>query len=129
MHDTPMYTDGGNIFWIFLLHVCISSFENIQILVILPKNAISLGIYQKLVQFFLSVWGDVIYITYQTGFIMCLSDHPRKWKYRWRGWFLKENCLLLQFTNIFCTIDGRITKLICMIPLCIQIFLRLPVLK
>ena len=44
-----MHTDGGNIFEIFLLHVCISSFEKIQILVILPKNAISLGIYQKLV--------------------------------------------------------------------------------
>ena len=29
--------------------------------------------------------GGVIYIIYQTGCIMWLSDHPRKWKYRWRG--------------------------------------------
>ena len=37
------------------------------------------------------------------------------------GLILKENCLSLQFTSIFsCTIDARITKLICMIPLCIQ---------
>ena len=62
-----------------------SSFEIIQILVILPKNAISLGIYHEISSNFLSVWGDVIYIIYQTSFIMWLSDHPRKWKYRWRG--------------------------------------------
>ena len=37
------------------------------------------------------------------------------------GWILKENCLLLQFTSISSyTIDARITKPICMIPLCIQ---------
>ena len=47
-----------------------SSFEIIQILVILPKNAISLGIYHEIGSNFLSVWGDVIYIIYQTGFIM-----------------------------------------------------------
>ena len=65
--------------------------------------------------------GGVIYIIYQTGFITWLSDHPRKWKYRWRGRILKENCLLLHFTSIFsCTIDARITKLICIMPLCIQ---------
>ena len=98
-----------------------SSFEIIQILVILPKNAISLGIYHEISSNFLSIWGDVIYIIYQTSFIMWLSDHHRKWKYRWRGRILKENCLLLQFTSIFsCTFNARITKLICMIPLCTQ---------
>ena len=61
------------------------------------------------------------YIIHQTGFIVWLLDHLRKWKYRWRGRILKENCLLLQFTSIFSyTIDARITKPICMIPLCIQ---------
>ena len=49
------------------------------------QNAISLGIYHKISSNFLSVWGDVIYIIYQTGFIMWLSDHPWKWKYSWRG--------------------------------------------
>ena len=99
----------------------IFQFWKVQILVILPKNAISLGIYHEISSNFLSVWGNVIYIIYQTGFIMWLSDHPHKWKYRWRGRILKENCLLLQFTSTFsCTIDARITKLICMIPQCIQ---------
>ena len=98
-----------------------SSFEIIQILVILPKNAISLVIFHEIGSNFLSIWGKVIYIIYQTSFIMWLSDHPRKWKYRWRGRILKENCLLLQFTSIFsCTFNARITKLICMITLCIQ---------
>ena len=69
-----------------------SSFEIIQILVILPKNAISLVIFHKIASNFLSVWGKVIYIIYQTGFIMWLPDHLRKWKYRWRGRILKENC-------------------------------------
>ena len=55
-----------------------SSFEIIQILMILPKNAISLVIYQEISSNFLSVWGDVIYIIYQTRFIMWLSDHPCK---------------------------------------------------
>ena len=37
------------------------------------------------------------------------------------GRILKENCLLLQFTSISSySIDARITKPICMIPLCIQ---------
>ena len=36
------------------------------------------------------------------------------------GQILKENCLLLQFTSIFCTIDGGNVFEIC---------LRLPVLK
>ena len=53
-----------------------------------------------------------------------------KWKYRWRGGggecnfsltILKENCLLLQIPiNSSYTVDARITKPICMIPLCIQ---------
>ena len=100
-----------------------SSFEIIQILVILPKNAISLVIFHEIGSNFLSIWGKVIYIIYQTGFIMWLPDPLRKWKYRWRGGgrILKENCLLLQFTSISSyTIDARITKPICMIPLCIQ---------
>ena len=62
-----------------------SSFEIIQILVILPKNAISLVIFHEIGSNFLSVWGKVIYIIYQTGFIMWLPDPLRKWKYRWRG--------------------------------------------
>ena len=57
----------------------------IQILVILPKNAISLGIYHEIGSNFSSVWRDVKYIIYQTGFIVWLSDHLQKWKYRWRG--------------------------------------------
>ena len=62
-----------------------SSFEIIQILVILPKNAISLVIFHEIGSNFLSIWGKVIYIIYQTGFIMWLPDPLRKWKYRWRG--------------------------------------------
>ena len=62
-----------------------SGFEIIQILVILPKNAISLVIFHEICSNFLSVWGKVIYIIYQTGFIMWLPDPLRKWKYRWRG--------------------------------------------
>ena len=63
---------------------------------------------------FLSVWGGgwVIYNIYQTGFIMWLSDHPRKWKYRWRGRILKKNvtsvtyqlprhCFMLESPNIY----------------------------
>ena len=97
-----------------------SSFEIIQILVILPKNAISLVIFHEIGSNFLSVWGKVIYIIYQTGFIMWLPDPLRKWKYRWRGADF-ERKLLLQFTSISSyTIDARITKPICMIPLCIQ---------
>ena len=97
-----------------------SGFEIIQILVILPKNAISLVIFHKIDSYFLSVWGKVIYIIYQTGFIMWLPDPLRKWKYRWRGADF-ERKLLLQFTSISSyTIDARITKPICMIPLCIQ---------
>ena len=69
-----------------------SSFEIIQIFVILPKNAISLGIYHEIGSKFLSVLGGYIY---QTGFIVWLSDHLRKWKYRWRGAILKENCYLI----------------------------------
>ena len=47
-------------------------------------------IFHEIVSNFLSVWREVIYIIYQTGFIMWLSDHPRKLKYRWRGRILKE---------------------------------------
>ena len=49
----------------------------IQILVILPKNAISLWIFQE---FKCMGGGGVICNIYQTGFIMWLSDHPQKWK-------------------------------------------------
>ena len=98
-----------------------SSFEIIQILVILPKNAIFLVIFHEIGSHFLSVWGKAIYIIYQTGFIVWLPDPLRQWKYRWRGRILKENCLLLQFTSISSyTIDARINKPICMIPLWIQ---------
>ena len=62
-----MHTDGGNIFEIFLP---LPILKKNQILVILPKNAISLGIYHEISSNFLSVWGDVIFIIYQTGFIM-----------------------------------------------------------
>ena len=41
-----------------------SSFEIMQILVILPKNAISLVIFHEIGSNFLSIWGDVIYIIY-----------------------------------------------------------------
>ena len=34
---------------------------------------------------FFKCMGKVIYIIYQTGFIMWLPDPLRKWKYRWRG--------------------------------------------
>ena len=95
-----------------------SSFEIIQILVILPQNAISLGIYHEISSNFISVWG-MSYTSYIKQVLSC--DFQIKWEYRWRGRILKENCLLLQFTSIFsCTIDARITKVICMIPLCIQ---------
>ena len=51
---------------------------------------------------------------------MWLPDHLRKWKYRWRGADF-ERKLLLQFTIISSyTVDARITKPICMIPLYIQ---------
>ena len=97
-----------------------SSFEISQFLMTLPKNAISLVNFHEIGSNFLSVWGKVKYIIYQTGFIMWLPDPLRKWKYRWRGADF-ERKLLLQFTSISSyTIDARITKPICMIPLYIQ---------
>ena len=46
----------------YLKFFCYFQFEIIQILVILPQNAISLGIYHGISSNFSSVWGDVIYI-------------------------------------------------------------------
>ena len=98
-----------------------SSFEKIQILVISPKNAISLGIYHEISSNFLSVWG-MSYTSYIKWVLSCdFQINPANGNIDGRGQILKENCLLLQFTSIFsCTIDARITKLIYMIPLCIQ---------
>ena len=61
-----MHTDGGNVFKIFSF----SSFEKIQILVILPKNAISLGIYHEIGSNFLSVWG-MSYTSYIKRVLSC----------------------------------------------------------
>ena len=47
-----------------------SSFEIIQILVILPKNAISLGIYHEIGLDFLSVWG-MSYTSYIKRVLSC----------------------------------------------------------
>ena len=63
-----MHTDGGKVFGIFLHLPC--SFEIIQILVTLPKNAISLGIYHEISSTFLSVWG-MSYTSYIKRVLSC----------------------------------------------------------
>ena len=51
-----------------------------------PKCNFSVNFSQNLLNI-LSEWGGggVIHNIYQTSFIKWLSDHPQKWKYRWRG--------------------------------------------
>ena len=104
-----------------------SSFKIIQIWVILPKNAISLWIIHEIV--LKNVYGGgggVIYIIYQQGFIMWLSDHPQKSKYWWRGrrmQFLIDNFERKLFVTSVThhTIDARIDKHACMVPLSVVI--------
>ena len=116
-----MHTDGGNVFEIFL-HLPV--LKNSDFSDFTQKCNFSGNLSRNYFKFF-KCMGDVIYIIilYQTGFIMWLSDPPPPANGNIDGGggrILKEICLLLQFTSIFCTIDARITKLICMIPLCIQ---------
>ena len=61
-----MHTDGGNVFEIFL-HL--SVLKN-QILVILPHNAISLGIYHQISSNILNVWG-MSYTSYIKRVLSC----------------------------------------------------------
>ena len=114
--DTPMHRDGGNIFEIFL-HLPVlkkSDFSEFT-----PKCNFSE--YLRNYFNFLSVWG-MHYTSYIKRVLSCdFQITLANGNIDGGGGSLKENCLLLQFTSIsFYTIDARITKLICMIPLCIQ---------
>ena len=95
-----MHTDGGNVFEIFL-HL--SVLKN-QILVILPHNAISLGIYHEISSNSLNVWG-MSYKSYIKRVLSCdFQITPAN------GNIDFERKLLLQFTSIFsCTIDTNAT--------------------
>ena len=67
-----------------------SSFEIIQILVILPKNAISLWIFHEIVSNFLSVWGKS-YTSYIKRVLSCDSQITlENWNIDGGGWFWKK---------------------------------------
>ena len=113
-----MHTDGGNVFEIFLRFPVL---KKIQILVILPKNVISLGIYHGIGSNF-KVYGGMSYTSCIKRVLSCdFQITSKNGNIDGGGRILKENCLLLQFTSMSSyTIDARIAKPICMIPLCIQ---------
>ena len=78
-----------------------SSFEIIQILVILPKNAISLVINHEIGSNFLSAWGGVSFTSYIKQVLSCdFQITPENGNIDGGGRILKGNCLLLRFTSI-----------------------------
>ena len=116
MHDTPMLTDGGNIFEIFHYFQFWNYSDFIDFT---PYCNFSGNLSRNWFKFFKCMGGCHIHHI-SNGFYCMTFRSPLKWKYRWRGRILKENCLLPQFISISYTIDARITKPMCMMSLCIQ---------